>query len=179
MIVGTKSEIILDAITRRVMELLPLGLGDIWMRDVGDERYHMASVLGIEKEFWDILKPLSSLYKSNGKMSQANIWEKKLKLTVLTRPNQGRDKNSEQSKCNWYRFLGPAVVNSSRNTRGNYQFSETEVRFNDNLCARSEDAEENLLKFYQERESKGLLRAQQFSEPAILEIVRAKMEEDQ
>ena len=68
MITDARSKIILDAITRRAMELLPLGLSKFWMRDVGDERYHMASVLGIEKEIWDILKPQSSLYKSDGRM---------------------------------------------------------------------------------------------------------------
>ena len=178
MISDARSKIILDTITRRAMELLPLGLGNFWMRDVGDERYHMATVLGIEKEVWDILKPLSSLYKSDGRMN-TNTWEDKLKLTVITRASQFQGENGKHRNSVWYRFLGPAVVSSSRNTRGNYLLSETEVRFNDNLCARSEDAEENLLKFYQERESKGLLRAQQFAEPAILEIVRAKMEEDQ
>ena len=90
----------MDAITRRAMELLPLGLSKFWMRDVGDERYHMASVLGIEKEIWDILKPQSSLYKSDGRML-TNTWGTKLKLTVITRTSQFRDENNNNSNCLW------------------------------------------------------------------------------
>ena len=58
---------IFKAIHDRVMELIPLGIAGIWMRSDGeDAELHLVTVLGIDRQRWDLEAPLTGLFKADG-----------------------------------------------------------------------------------------------------------------
>ena len=83
----------------RVVELLNMGIADIWMRASGsDLRFHVATVLGISMVEWNILAPNSGLFKSNGSLSTEDFWKQRLQLSIVFRKFKTRDENGSQEQ---------------------------------------------------------------------------------
>ena len=77
---------ICGAIRTSVVELLNMGIADIWMRaSESDLRFHNATVLGISMVEWNILAPNSGLFKSNGTLSTEDVWRQRLQLSLTFR----------------------------------------------------------------------------------------------
>lgn len=60
---------ICSGLTERVTQLFQYGINTIWMKASGDERYHIANVLGISIDEWEEAKPISGLFYIYGSIN--------------------------------------------------------------------------------------------------------------
>ena len=90
---------ICKAVHDRVMELIPLGIADIWMRnDWKDAEFYLVTVLGIDRQRWDLAALSTRLFKADGSINFAQ-WKSNLGLQIAsenfqTRESGGNRKNS-------------------------------------------------------------------------------------
>jgi hypothetical protein len=146
-----------EAIRNRILELLPLGVGKIWVKATAYDDFHIANILGIDIESWEELLPYSNLARANGTL-KLNEWGKKLHLNVEIR----RYNNSSENTF-WFRFTKAIDVNdNSRGKRrrdgGLEAHQSEEVESEDKNSAPGHDgALDDLAEFYRILQLKGLL----------------------
>jgi hypothetical protein len=100
---------ICKAVHDRVMELIPLGIADIWMRNDGEgTEFLLTTVLGIDRQRWDIAAPLTGLFKSDGSINFTK-WKSKLGLRIAEERFQTMESNGKRKNLLWFRFLGDAL----------------------------------------------------------------------
>ena len=99
-----------ETMRNRILELLPLGVGKIWVKATAYDDFHIANILGIDIESWEEVLPYSNLARANGSLKLSE-WGKKLHLNV-----EIRRYNNSSEKTNWFRFTKAIDVND--NVRG-------------------------------------------------------------
>ena len=86
---------ICKAVHDRVMELIPLGIADIWMRNDGEGTESLlTTVLGIHRQRGDIAAPLTGLFKSDGSINFTK-WKSKLGLRIAEERFQTMESNGK------------------------------------------------------------------------------------
>ena len=132
-----------------------MGIADIWMRSSGsDLRFHIATVLGISMDDWNILAPNSGLFNSRGSLLSEEMWKQMLQLSLVFRRFYTTDENGSQEQGQWIRLLGLPVVGDS-NARSSRSSSTI-------ISAKTKKAILTLLEFHPRLAKTGTLRSREF-----------------
>ena len=83
-----------------------------------DSPFHIASILGISIEDWDILAPFSGLFDSSNRI-QTNTWVRKLLLEVKFEDFYTVSANGDAEHWKWFRFVGLPRTGDLRTSRSN------------------------------------------------------------
>ena len=178
---------ICKAIHDRVMELIPLGIADIWMRNDGeDAEFHLVTVLGIDRQRWDLAAPLTGLFKADGSINFTQ-WKSKLGLQIASENFQTRESGGNRNHSLWFRFLGdsqPVVVQGPAETvvhssRRHSQMSPADIKLNTSraLTPKSEQSVLLLGRFYDDSGKCGKLRPNIFHQPEVVAFLSDKEKE--
>ncbi len=135
-----------------------MGIADIWMRSSGsDLGFHIATVLGISMDDWNILAPNSGLFNSRGSLLSEEMWKQMLQLSLVFRRFYTTDENGSQEQGQWIRLLGLSVVgdSSARSSRSSSTIISAEDKESDSLSPMSKDAVFNLLELHHRLEQTG------------------------
>ena len=101
--VGDTKSAICGALRERIIVLSKFGINDIWMRAHGsDSPFHIATILGISIDDWDILASHCGLFDASNRIKKQHIWTRMLQLEV-----QFRDFDTTSSKGDRKRLLSP------------------------------------------------------------------------
>ena len=93
------------ALCERIVVLSKFRIYDIWMRvHWSDSPFHIASILGILSDDWDILAPHSGLFDSCNTI-KTELWGRKLQMEI-----DFRGFDAASSKGDRKRLLGPHLL---------------------------------------------------------------------
>ena len=120
--------IIEAAISERIHECLKIGLNKCFMKGTGGDRYHISTLLGIERSVWDLLVPHTSLYyykQDKLVIKSKDEWASHLKVDVDNVQLDG-----SQDFTLWFRFKGLQNISSTRSSRSSnisYEITSREI----------------------------------------------------
>ena len=152
---SVNSNSICNGLSERVTELFKHGINNIWMRASGEERYHIATVLGISMDEWKIAIALSGLFDTDGRVKTGS-WNGLLKLKVEFRSFNTTDLNGIQNNCKWFRF----------------DTLEGDLETDESLTPRTAAAEEYLDDFYERLRVGSTLKSRIFRSSEVVAFIR-------
>ena len=91
-----------------------------------DSPFHIATILGISIDDWDILAPHSGLFDSSNRILKEHIWGRKLQLEVEFRDFKTLSSTGAQEQSLWFRFVGLPRIADQRTSRSNPMTSSDE-----------------------------------------------------
>jgi hypothetical protein len=121
----TMTNPIIQALQKRILELIPHGLDKVWIKATKDDDFHIANVLGIGVETWNTILPYSTLARKDGSIVYNDLF-KKLHINVEYRKLYVQG----EGKPYWFRFTSVINIDEPRSTKRRRTSNNERVEIN-------------------------------------------------